>query len=231
MADSTQDKALQKKLVGAGVLILLAVIFIPMIFDCKKPSEEEVSMQIKLPPKKIVEIPNRLGPASEPTPPLAVQPEQEADVVVPLVPAVEDTEKPAPAPAAAVIPPPVPAPVVKPVVAERKPEPAKVAPKPAEPKPVTKAPETAKAPVAAGSFGESGFVVQVGSFSQERNAAVLASRLASSGFPAFVERSNSAGKWVYRVKVGPRPSRNAADDLRQRLIDKEQLQGIIVTYP
>lgn len=223
MADSTQDKALQKKLVGAAVLILLAVIFIPMIFDGKKPAEEEVSMQIMLPPKKIVEIPNRLSPVPDPVTPAIVQEEPES---------VEPSES---QPAAVPAPPPVPvakpepAPVKPPVVKEKPASAPK--PAPAASKPAVKKPEAPKSAVSKGAFGETGFVVQVGSFSQERNAAVLASRLAANGFPAFVERSSSAGKWVYRVKVGPRPSRNAADDLRQRLIDKEQLQGIIVSYP
>lgn len=231
MADSAQDKALQKKLVGAAVLILLAIIFIPMIFDGKKPAEEEVSMQIKLPPKKIVEIPNRLGAVSEPALPLEVQ-QPPAETLS----AVPTTEVVTAEPASIAAPPPVPIakpdPVKAPVAREKSPQSPKSKPAPApQPKPAAKPQERPQAPVAKGVFGESGFVVQVGSFSQERNAAVLASRLASSGFPAFVERSSSAGQWVYRVKVGPRPSRNAADDLRQRLIDKEQLQGIIVSYP
>jgi DedD protein len=59
MTEVTQDKALQKKLVGAAVLIALAVIFLPMLFDGKK-NDEPVSVQLKIPPKPVYDIPNRL---------------------------------------------------------------------------------------------------------------------------------------------------------------------------
>jgi DedD protein len=53
------DKSLQKKLVGAAVLIALAVIFLPMFLDGKK-GVESAPMQIEIPPKTVYDIPNRL---------------------------------------------------------------------------------------------------------------------------------------------------------------------------
>jgi DedD protein len=88
-------------------------------------------------------------------------------------------------------------------------------------------PKPAPKPAAAGGAG---YVVQVGSFSQKANAESLTSKLVAKGFPAFVEGSSAKGKSIFRVKVGPRPTREAADDLRQRLIDKQRLEGIIVSH-
>lgn len=220
MSDTAQDKALQKKLVGAAVLILLAVIFLPMIFDGKKPEEQAVSMEIKLPPKQVVEIPNRLEPAAEPAPMPIFEPREpppqpaEAAVAEPIPPSPSVTQSSALQPAAK---PPVTKPATTTAPADtRHPTPAK-----------PKAPQKSAAAPGAGA----GYVVQVGSFSQAQNAQVLSKKLVASGFPAFVEKSATAGRVIYRVKVGPRPTRAAADDLRQRLIEKQKLQGIIVSHP
>ncbi len=73
-------------------------------------------------------------------------------------------------------------------------------------------------------------MVQVGSFSKRGNADGLQARLAKRGYHAFVEAVRGPNGTIYRVKVGPRPSRDEADALRQRLIDEEKLQGIIVGH-
>ena len=239
MTEASQDKALQKKLVGAAVLIALAVIFLPMLFDGKK-GEEPVSMQIKIPPKPVYDIPNRLDrePAAvvqAETPPVPSRTiEINTDPVVVPEAAGSDTQAPA---------------EEKPTVAVAEP-PAKAADKPAtEKQPQAKAPHAkaektppkkaekpkpvkaeAKPTPARQAAGGAGYVVQVGSFSQKANADTLTRKLQAKGFPAFVEGTRAGGKSIYRVKVGPRPTREAADDLRQRLIDKQRLEGIIVSH-
>lgn len=209
------DKTLQKKLVGAAVLIALAVIFLPMFLDGKKDVESS-SMQIEIPPKPVYDIPNRLEkkvppPVAEAVPPqrtLEVKPIQEQ---IPEPPAIEPPPPPvqeAPAEEVAKVTPPVEAATPK-----SKPE----------PKPAVKSRPAAPS--------GAGFVVQVGSFSQRQNAAVLTDKLVAAGFPAFVEDIDFRGRSIFRVKVGPRPSREAVDELRQRLIDTEKLEGIVVAHP
>ncbi len=232
MTDSTQDKALQKKLVGAAVLIALAVIFLPMLFDGKK-DETPVSMQIEIPPKPTFDIPNRLErePASSPNV-VAQAPEPPVQTIEittdepPVAP--PPAERTAPVEQKTVSEPPAPSkPVEQPKPKKddkppaRKPEPKKAEkPKPQQPTRTTKSP----------AGGGAGYVVQVGSFSQKTNAEALTRKLQAGGFPAFVESTKAGGKSIYRVKVGPRPTREAADDLRQRLIDKQRLEGIIVSH-
>ena len=233
MTEATQDKALQKKLVGAAVLIALAVIFLPMLFDGKK-NEEPVSMQIEIPPKPVYDIPNRLE--RQPVGSVVVEETTDKVETIDLTPSAPVAEEvpPEKVPAAVVVEPAV---TKKPAVSEpvnKKPasthksaKPKKPASIPAKSRVDKKAAKPKAAPKPAGGAG---YVVQVGSFSQKSNAAALANKLAAKGFPAFVESSNAKGKSIFRVKVGPRPTREAADDLRQRLIDKQRLEGIIVSH-
>lgn len=59
------NEQLKQRLVGAAVLVLLAVIFIPMILD--RPSEPEVRIEHpKLPPRSETEFSSRVVPLSEP---------------------------------------------------------------------------------------------------------------------------------------------------------------------
>ena len=235
MTDATpQDKALQKKLVGAAVLIAIAVIFLPMLFDGKQ-DDRPVSQQIEIPPKPVYDIPNRLaqGAVAETG---GSEAETQAPPVrtIPIAPPVEPEPLPdngaAQQPSApAVVDKPIESTEAKPTKKPQsveKPKPAR-AEKPT-PKKVEK-PRPAKAPRPAASGG-AGYVVQVGSFSQKANAETLTAKLKAKGFPAFVEGTKAGGKSIYRVKVGPRPTREAADGLRQRLIDKARLEGIIVRH-
>lgn len=61
------------------------------------------------------------------------------------------------------------------------------------------------------------WVVQVGSFSSQANADALKAKLREKGFPAFT-KSNPADKPVaVRVFVGPKLSRERADQIKQEL--------------
>ncbi len=231
------DKALQKKLVGAAVLIALVVIFLPMLLDGGNKEEKPVSVVIKSPDKPTYEVPNRLerpqpmpqpvqqtmtqpgnpqiaAPPSQPS--LAAQAGGQAPQVAPIQPPpVEKIQSLTPAPK----------PVTRPApVATAKPhKPATTRPT----RPVTK--KTAPHPDRAGKGA--GYVVQVGSFSLRKNAAAMRDKLKRQGFPAFVQEVEIRGKPIFRVKVGPRPRRDDVDQLRLRLIDKAHVEGIIVTHP
>lgn len=74
------------------------------------------------------------------------------------------------------------------------------------------------------------WVVQVGSFSSDENALALRDRLRARKIPAFVEKVESGGAPVYRVRVGPEADRARADGLRQRLLDEFQLQGMVMQH-
>lgn len=79
--------------------------------------------------------------------------------------------------------------------------------------------------------GLSAWIVQLGSFSSEENAQSLKVKLREAGYPAFVEPINKSGQSSYRVRVGPEIKRSDAELLLQQLQDKMKLTGIVVAYP
>ncbi len=79
--------------------------------------------------------------------------------------------------------------------------------------------------------GLSAWIVQLGSFTEEGNAQSLNEKLRMAGYPAFVEPLKKNGKISYRVRVGPEIRRSEADLLLKNLKDKMKLDGIVVTYP
>ena len=79
--------------------------------------------------------------------------------------------------------------------------------------------------------GLSAWIVQLGSFTEEGNAQSLNEKLRMAGYPAFVEPLKKNGKINYRVRVGPEIRRSEADLLLKNLKDKMKLDGIVVTYP
>jgi len=81
------------------------------------------------------------------------------------------------------------------------------------------------------NVGLSAWVVQLGSFSSEENAQSLNKKLRKAGYPAFVEPLKKNGQTSYRVRVGPEIKRSDAESLLKILKDKFDLEGIIVSYP
>ena len=63
----------------------------------------------------------------------------------------------------------------------------------------------------------SDFTVQVAAFSDDKGANSLANRLKQAGYPAYTEAFNSSRGTVWRVRVGPFTSRDAAAASRDKL--------------
>jgi DedD protein len=89
--------------------------------------------------------------------------------------------------------------------------------KPPAPTPTVKpkrapAPAPAPAPAAA-----AGWFVQLGSFAERANASRLADTVAELGFKTEVSRHSAGTAVLHRVRVGPRPSRVAAEALASDL--------------
>lgn len=94
--------------------------------------------------------------------------------------------------------------------------------------------ESAEAkPDAAASLPESAtdgeFVVQLGSFSDERNARALAESVESSGFDVFVTPLFSEQGTVWRVRVGPYATREQAGEATERLRQRIGRDGLVMT--
>ena len=200
------DQKLKQRLTGAIVLVSLAVIFIPIILE--GPDDEWTPRSHSLPEAPAVEYQAEIElPLPEETPRSLAIPEMEtsthpeSESIV-----IEET--------------------VAIAVVETKPVPAKVP----EPQPeVQKKP--APPPVAAPAAPLAGWYIQVGSFSQEMNATGLRERITAWGFGVRTQKINTGKGTAYRVLVGPSASRAKAEKLRDKLVSKHQIKGIVVEYP
>jgi cell division protein FtsN len=61
------------------------------------------------------------------------------------------------------------------------------------------------------------YFVQAGAYTRNEDAEQQRAKLAMAGLQAKITEREQAGRVVYRVRLGPFPVRNAADDLQQRL--------------
>ena len=90
---------------------------------------------------------------------------------------------------------------------------------------------TAPATSATLAAGAEAWVIQLGSFSTKKNADDLQAFLSKKGFRAFVEQGGQGGDNVYRVRIGPEKERERADALRERVEHETQLRAIVLRYP
>jgi DedD protein len=199
------DELLKQRLVGAAVLVLLAVIFIPMILD-RSPEREVRIEHPTLPARAEPEFSSRIVPLAEPRTPL-VESEPGRQIVPeskPPKPAVRGSSSSA-------------------LTAEAKPPATGEKPAPA-PAPQPKATKEAEPPPAA-------WAIQLGSFSSAKNAIELRDKLKKMGYVAFIETAQVDGKEITRVFVGPELTKERAEELVKKLRAEIDLNGIIVQYP
>ena len=202
------DSMLKQRLVGAIIIVSLAVIFIPLILE--GPEDELASRNQEMPPPPRIDYQAEVElpiPTETPEPVAAPdsQPGRESPVV-------------AAAPQAAAEPEPVPPPaepVAETTAAETP------APPPAAPAPAASSP-----PAAAGTWA-----VQVGSFSQQLNAQGLRDRLRKAGYTVFLRDVKTGNTHTWRVLLGPLNDRGKAEQLRDRLSREQHLKGIVIQHP
>ena len=210
----------RRRLVGAVVLALAAAVILPLLLESDpKPLGDDVSIQIPpidngrfitpLSPAKGTDAKAKdraVAPPSPPPRPVAAAPDAPMDAK----PANADTAggkagEPMQAPATETDAPPARASAL--VTPEVKPnlEPQKSAAAPAPKAGSGDARPSEVAPLAGG------FVVQLAALADAKAAAALASKLKSSGFPAYTETLKTQQGTVRRVRVGPYATREAAD--------------------
>ena len=235
------EQRLKQRLVGAIVLVSLAVVFVPLLFDSPRELNEGY------PATPIAEIPERPQGQSGPsvsitlempqTPRLDAAVERERDrqasntgaddrrdsseALAPASPsASSQASASTPVPGAA-----------EPAGSVRRSDSPSARTEPAptagasdgasEKKPATEAPAAASG----------GWTVQLGSFRESENALALRKRLQARGYPAFVETGPSAQGEVSRVFVGPMARREQAEGSAEKLRREMSLEGIVVPHP
>jgi DedD protein len=208
------DNVFKQRMVGALVLIAVAVIFLPMLFtrqdetrqvqvDAPAAPQAPVAPQVKVEPVPVPEpqmlpeepiVEEQAAPATgQPSMPIAPAPPVPS---APATPASKPAAKPAPAPATA-------------------------------PAPAAAATARPAAPAGVDANGLSvSWSVQLASMSNRANADNLQKTLRAQGYNAYIRTAGG----VNRVFVGPLIERAEADRLRDQLDKQQKLKGIVVRF-
>ena len=205
------DAALKQRLVGAAVLVALAVIFLPMLVGGPEPDTGAVSVPLDIPTAPERDFETRDLPLTSPsaTPAgSATAPSNDPNRIVTVdAPSAERVDAAPEATAAAS--------ETAATTPENSPPPASVAtssPTPAVSKPASEAP---KAPTPSAAVAPGGrFVVNLGSYGNAANAKALTSSLKSAGLPAYAETISLEGKPAQRLRLGPYAQRGEAEAAR-----------------
>jgi DedD protein len=195
MPDNDQQVDLRRRarrrLIGAIALVLALVIVPPWIMDLE-PRPVTTDLKVEIPAQDT----NRLKPPAA----AAKAPEAASAPSKPDAPATAEAKPAAPQ--------------------------APDKPKAEAPKPAAKAERVARAAPAAKAadaqraeaiLNAEGFVVQLGVFADKENAKKLEARLAKAGVRHYTESVGAAGGEQTRVRAGPFPTRDAAEQAREQL--------------
>lgn len=216
------QQRLKQRLVGATVIVLAVVIFVPELLDPSRPAsdlsqadreaeEERFSSRI-VPLETAVSEPETSGPeaGAQPGDLISVSP-----VVTAVQPRIAPTDGEL-----------LSATVPSEVEGGAHDTPKQV------PSPIPRS----KFPLAVVEAGGetapvAGWAVQLGSFARSMNAIGLRDRLRAHGYPAFVQPAQGAGGKITRVLVGPELERSRAEAALRKLRAEHQLDGVLVRYP
>ena len=214
------DAGLKQRLIGAAVLVALAVIFLPMLVKGPAPDSgvSDLSMRVPDAPQegyKTVDLPLVVPPEAPSGGVLAMREPAEGDrlPVVDTATASPDGDLPAQdeaSPDAADLARPEPAP------ASPQSEPDDVSAAASAPAATTTpaAPSAAERLPATAAGGD--YVVHFGAFSSERDAQLIVRQLDGAGLVAYAEPFTLNGRPAQRVRLGPYASREAAEVVRVR---------------
>lgn len=230
-------KRARRRLVGAIVLVLAAVIVLPAIFDEPKGEGEKQEIAINLPPGRITkidptpkeepvnrELPDEEGASSE----LPSKSRMSAPFGDEFGGSSSEQKR-------------IPIPGIKPKIDRRLVAAAPETKNTAAAKPVgtaqtaavapaataaTAAPPVPDTPAAAPADTVKSFIVQLGAFSDPAKAKQQQANLLSNGFKAYTETLKIDQNEVTRVRIGPFVTRSAAETELKKL-KKLGLDGVV----
>jgi len=205
------EDALKARLIGATVLVVLAVLLIPELLSGRKPSEP-VARQAEAAGRGTRTFTIELGGASDGSVVTQGAPKSVPTTAPPAAPSPpprsEATQVAGEARAAVAGTPTAASSDGK--VAGPQPAPAAPIPKPRPEAVATPAPESAPAQVIP---ARGGWAVQVGAFGSAEAANKLVRQLQSADFAAYVAPVSRSGKTLHRVRIGPVSARAGAEAL------------------
>ncbi|MGP0174448.1 SPOR domain-containing protein [Pseudomonas sp. NCHU5208] len=199
------EKGLKQRMVGALVLVALAVIFLPMLLS----REDEMR-------RVVVDAPQM--PQAPDTPEIVVEPAEVVEPeVLPQEPVPADPQAPLTAESEA--PAPAPQPEQKPAPSSQTSQPAPAA------EPAVAAATKPESHLDANSLPIS-WSVQLASLSSRSGAETLQKTLRSQGYNAYIRTFDG----MNRVFVGPLIERAEAERLRDQLKRQHKLNGFVVRF-
>ncbi len=199
------DQNLKERLVGASVLVILAVIFIPMFLSDEPITDDRIT-ETNI-PEKPESFSSRIVPL-EPDTETDTDTDASRATETGLADSVEEIE------------------TITDMAATQEDEATAPDSDDTEPEPTVRQAENDS-----NGVGLTAWVVQLGSFSSEANAQSLNRQLRELKYPAFVEPLVRGEKVIYRVRVGPELRRSNAEKLQQQIKQKLDIDGILVKYP
>lgn len=224
------EEGAKKRLVGAAVIVLLLVVFVPMLLeeDTQGPAPES---ELAVPERPgfdqgydatVTDGPHQAdssAPAEAVVPESPALPQElpppvlfDAPAVAPSEPAYEPAEEPVPI-------------LVEEAPSASAPEPVPASAPASKPPPATK---PAPAPIPA---GVSSWVIQVASVQDQKRAKSLESDLREKGFPAFIQQAEVKQKLWHRIRVGPEADRKRAESIAASIKAQTGLNVQIQRYP
>ncbi|TDJ35799.1 MAG: hypothetical protein E2O53_05320 [Gammaproteobacteria bacterium] len=188
------DRALKERIIGAIVLVVVAVLIVPVFLDGPSDDVETVSKVVRLPGQN-----------------------KQERMTQTVVLNRDRTE-------------PVPASTPSPAAAETQRKPATTEP-PAAARKAVSAPlgVDRKLPVVTRS-STGMWAVQLGSFSNQKNAERLAADLRKQGYAAFLSQLQTGSVALHRVRIGPQEDRDSAESVAARLARSGHV-GQVVPHP
>jgi len=212
-----EHNPLKQRLIGAIVLVALAVIFIPMLLNGGR-GEKGVSFGTNIPNKPSEQREVRVLQLHD-----MPQPPEKQDNGRALI----DKDLTAPPPAGKGASQPDKA--DKPSTSSESASAGAPAPKSSTESATQTGQESSRND--ADAQAPKGWAVQVGSFSHRKNALALRDRLRAKKFSAFVDAVHSDNGTVYRVRVGPEVRRADAEALQKRLAKHIKGKTLVVAHP
>jgi DedD protein len=214
------DKGMKQRMVGALVLVALAVIFLPMLF-----TREDEMRQVRVEAPQAPAMPSlpevKVEPVAVPEPQALPEEPQQPPVVV------NESTAPVAAPSQPITPSPQ-------TQAQVQPKPQTPVPTPAPAPKVESRPAATPAPAATASAPSKidanglpvSWSIQLASLSNRAGAESLQNTLRSQGYNAYIR---SAGG-MNRVYVGPLIERAEAERVRDAINRKQNLKGFVVRF-
>lgn len=219
------DRSLKERVIGASVLVALAVWLVPWVLDGPVPDAEsgaaqapiaEGSAPLRTQTIRLENQQNSSAQGGAPDIPGTLTPQDSGEVAQVTLEAFSDprpevAEAPAPGRPAAEVRVDAPSGSAAVVSANISREVGDTS------SPAQSGTESSATPSVE---QEVGWLVQVGSFGEEENARRLADRLANAGYTARLYPHRSGGGLMYRVRVGPESSREGAEEIASSLRDR-----------